>query len=362
METPLRRLHETAGASLATWFDCLLPDRFTDFDAEYRMARETVALLDTNHRAWLRLTGPDRVRYLNAMVSSDTKALAAGEGVRALLLNPQGHILADLEAFALEESYLLACPLPVRQRTFETLDRYIIMDDATLTDATEEFGAVAMEGPCAAEAVAALTSIDLGELADLAHRAVEVAGVASTLIRTSETGPLGARIVSPRAQLATVWQAAEATVRKLGGGPAGWQALNALRLEAGVPWYGYDFDDRTIPHEAALETTHINFTKGCYTGQEIVERVRARGRVNRRRAGLAFSAAEPPPPETVLLAEGKEAGKVTSAALSPRLGRAIGMAYLRREFLAAGTQLDWSGGTAEVIELPVDAAASRTTA
>jgi folate-binding protein YgfZ len=144
-----------------------------------------------------------------------------------------------------------------------------------------------------------------------------------------------------------------AAVHKFGGGPVGYEALNSLRLEAGISWFGYDFDDKAIPHEAGLELSHINYNKGCYTGQEIVERVRARGHVNRRRTALRFTSADSPASGTSLSVEGKEVGVVSSAGLSPLLGCPIGFAYVRREHQAPGTTLQFEGGTAEVIELPL---------
>jgi folate-binding protein YgfZ len=155
-----------------------------------------------------------------------------------------------------------------------------------------------------------------------------------------------------------------AAVRARGGAPIGYRALNALRLEAGIPWFGADFDEHQIPHEAALEQTHISFTKGCYTGQEIVERVRSRGHVNRRRSALLFSRTEPPALGAQLTAADapaakpgdKEAGHVTSAAFSPLAGKPIGMGYLRREYGQPGSRLQCDGAEAEVIELPLPAA------
>lgn len=359
VETPLKPQQEAAGARFGHWFQCLLPERFSSFESEYRAAREAVALLDTNHRAWFRLSGPDRVRYLNAMLTNETKSLASGQGGRALLLNPQGHILSELEVLSLEEEYLLSCPMPARQRTFETLDKYIIMDDVTLADVTDATGCINLEGPRAATLLADLTAADLATMAAFAHVSGRPGGLDCRIVAASETGLPGARLVCSRSHLSALWELLRQKVRGTGGLPVGWQALDSLRLEAGIPWLGYDFGEKTIPHEAALETTHISFTKGCYTGQEIVERVRSRGHVNRRRSGLAFQGPAIPAPGTVLQADGKEAGQVTSAAFSPRLGRPIGMGYLRRDFLAIGTRLEWSGGAAEVIELPLIGAAER---
>jgi folate-binding protein YgfZ len=140
-----------------------------------------------------------------------------------------------------------------------------------------------------------------------------------------------------------------ASVQTLGGASIGMEALNALRLEAGIPWFPLDFNDSVIPHEAALESTHISFSKGCYTGQEIVERVRSRGHVNRQRVRLSFSGAKVPVEGTKLLAGGTEAGYITSAAFSPEAGTAIGMGYLRREQAAGGSIVEFDGGTATVL-------------
>jgi folate-binding protein YgfZ len=154
--------------------------------------------------------------------------------------------------------------------------------------------------------------------------------------------------------LAELWQVLLEIVKKHGGGPMGYAALSAQRLAQGVAWFGYDFGEKQIPHEAGLETTHISYTKGCYTGQEIVERVRSRGQVNRRRVELIFDGASAPPSGEVLTADGKEVGFVTRAAVPSFLECAIGMGYVRKDHHAPGTKLNWSGGTAVVSTFPED--------
>ena len=135
----------------------------------------------------------------------------------------------------------------------------------------------------------------------------------------------------------------------------GCTALSALRLEQGIPWFSYDFGDKQIPHEAGLQGSHISYTKGCYTGQEIVERVRSRGQVNRRRVDLVFDSPSAPPAGTILTVAGKEVGYVTRSAAPPSLRFAIGMGYARKEANSLGTRLEWSGGTATVSKLPDEA-------
>ncbi len=345
----LQSTHQTLGATFGDWFGLELPERYTSFADEYRMAQEASVVLDVSYRAWFELTGPDRVRYLNAVVSNNTQALAPGQGTLALLLNAQGHILAELEVFAFPERYLISCHAPVRERTVQTLDRYIIMDDATLTDVSDQFATMAIEGPATSIVLQELCGLSAPPEPEFAHKSVEIAGAECLLMRQSEFRGTGVRLLVPAAQAEVVWSAVLAAVRSHGGGPAGYAALNSLRLEAGVPWFGYDFDDTVIPHEAALESTHISFSKGCYIGQEIVERVRSRGHIRRKRVSLKIEGGIPSAKET-LQAGGKAVGQVTSAAPSPALSAAVGMGYVRLEHFAPGSRLEWSGGIAEVIE------------
>jgi folate-binding protein YgfZ len=352
METPLIHEEQNAGARFADYYGCRLPELFSSFELEYRAARESVALFDTNWHAVVELTGPDRVRYLNAIVSNDVKTLDEGMGTLALLLNPQGHILAELQIYALQDKLLVLSHASVRERTVATLDKFIIMDDVTLSDVSEQFGTTAVEGPHAGTVISEACGLSLEGFSEHAIAGVKIDGVPCHLIRHSHFGLPGAEIVAPREHLPMIWKFLYGNVHASHGALIGMRALNALRLEAGVPWFPDDFNDTVIPHEAALETSHISFSKGCYTGQEIVERVRSRGQVNRRRVRLKFSSGEPPVPLTRLRtkdAEAKEVGIVTSSAFSPATGVAIGMGYVRREHNSPGSIIDFNSGTAEVL-------------
>ncbi len=355
METPLADAHRAAGATMGVWFGCALPDSFGDWQAEYRFARESVALLDKNYRAYLSFTGADRVRYLNAILTNNIRDLSPGQGNPSLLLNPQGHILAEVEVYAFPENLFGVSYAMTREPLIAALDKYIIMDDVTLTDETERYGTLALEGPKAAVVVLALCGVEFATISELGH--VETRTKSSLipfrLVRRSPGGIPGAEFLVERSHLLSLWKELLESARAIGGGPMGYTALNALRLEQGVPWYGYDFGEKQIPHEAGLQDSHISYTKGCYTGQEIVERVRSRGHVNRVRVLLKFSGTEAPAAGTPLLADSKEAGLVTRAAFSPALGCTIGMGYLRREFGDRGSVVKYVNGSAEVIRLPV---------
>jgi folate-binding protein YgfZ len=356
--TPLLESHRAAGAEFAEYFGVRLPAQFADPLTEYACARNGVALIDTNFRAVFKLTGPDRVRYLNAVTSGNIRDLATGQSTLGLLLNAQGHMLAEIITLVLEDRLLALSHAFLRQRTFEVLEKFIIMDDATLADETAQTGTLAIEGRRAPEVLGDLTGIDFAQLPWGSHVAakLEFGGgvIPCRILRHSLFGFSGVELLLPRESLAAAWDALRTAVGAHGGSPVGYRALEMLRLEAGIPWFGADFDEHHIPQEAGMESTHISFTKGCYTGQEIVERVRSRGHVNRRLTGLQFSSAEGPKPGTAVFAmDGTEAGRITSAAFSPLAGEAIAMAYLRREYLEPGTTLQCGTAVAEVMEMPL---------
>jgi folate-binding protein YgfZ len=353
LETPLLDVHRSSGATIGEYFGTQLPARFGEFAEEYAALRRTVALVDTNFRATFSFAGPDRHRYLNALLTSNVRDLKPGQGAVGLLLNPQGHILAEIGTYALESRILAMSHAMVGERTYSTFEKFIIMDDVELEDVTSLTRTLDLAGPRAAKL---LSELGVGKFTDmplLSHEDVELGQLPCRIVRQEIAGEPAATLIIPREYLASLWRELSARVRAVGGAPAGMEALNSLRLELGTPWFGIDYGDKQIPHEAGLEHTHINYQKGCYTGQEIVERVRSRGHVNRRLTELQFSAAVAPPPGTNLLHDGNEAGSVTSTGYSPLLGRAIGLGYVRREHSAVGTVLDAAGARAEVIAPPL---------
>lgn len=333
---------------MGVWFGCALPDYFSDPAVEFRAARDTLALIDKNYRAYLSFTGPDRVRYLNAILTNNIKDLAANHGIASLLLNPQGHILAEIETYAFPDRLLCVSYSMIRERLIEWLNKYIIMDDVTLTDETPRYGTLALEGPKAAALVKELCGTDLAKLEELSARAGKVGQTPCYIVKRSSGGVPGAEFFATSEKLPELWQVLLDTARWHDGGPMGYAALSATRLAQGIPWFGYDFGEQQIPHEAGLQDSHISYSKGCYTGQEIVERVRSRGQVNRQRAQVLFSGSFVPEPGTVLTLNDTEVGYVTRAARAWDPPRILAMCYLRREALAPGSILQSSAGPATV--------------
>jgi folate-binding protein YgfZ len=350
MESPLLKDERALGAATADFSGAVLPASFSGFESEYRAAREAVGLFDANWSAVLSFAGPDRARYLNAILTNNILSLNEGRGIPALLLNVHGHILFDIEVYALGDRLLGLVHNSARERAMAALDKYIVMDDVRLEDLSDQTGSVGIEGPRAAGIVEQACGVSLAEMPEYSIRDAAVSGIACHVLRRSHFGEVGAIFITRRDRLASLWGKLLLSVRTHGGEPIGMTVLNSLRLEAGIPWFPVDFNDTVIPHEAAIEKTHVSFTKGCYTGQEIVERVRSRGHVNRRRVQLKFSTNEPPAAGTKLRSAVEEAGVITSAALSPREGTAIGMGYVRRGYVSPGTSLEFDGGTATVRE------------
>jgi folate-binding protein YgfZ len=351
LETPLAQLHRNAGAKLGVWFGSALPDDFGDWQREYFFAKRSVALIDKNYRAYVSFTGPDRVRYVNAILTNNVKDLLPSQGNVSLLLNPQGRILAEIETHAQADRLFCVSYAMIRESLLETLDKFIIMDDVTLTDETQGYGTLALEGPGAATVVSELAGVDLNAMEDFSSTGAFIGSLPCTITRKSFGPVLAADILAKRENLESLWEVLLAKTKAAGGGAIGYTALNALRLEQGVPWFGYDFGEKQIPHEATLEDSHISYSKGCYTGQEIVERVRSRGQVNRRRVELIFPGSRVPAANEVLTADGKEVGFVTRASALPLRPFAIGMGYLRKENNAVGSRVDWPGGVAEVAKI-----------
>lgn len=358
LETPLREEQQSLGARMGTSFGTLLPGDYGDFESEYRHARAAAAVVDTNFQIVVEFTGSDRVRYLNAVSTGNIPALTPGQSTIGLLLNPQGHILAELRTLAFEERLLVLSHAMVGERTLAMLDKFIIMDDVTLSDRSAEFGTLSIVGPAAGAVIEELAGVKIDARAEGEHIEAKAGSIPCRIVRASSLGIAGVELLVARGRLSELWSSLVEAAKRHEGGVVGYRAIEALRLEAGIAWFGTDFDDHAIPHEAGLEQSHISYVKGCYTGQEIVERVRSRGQVNRRLAGLAFSSEALPEPGTKLYSGEKEAGWVTSAAHSPAAGRGIGLGYLRREFREPGNRVRWEHGEAEVIDLPVKAATS----
>jgi aminomethyltransferase len=298
----------------------------------YQALREGSAWLDLSARGRIRAVGEDRVRLLHAMCSNHVEQLQAGQGCYAFFLNPQGRILADAVILALPDALVIDTEPETRESLYAHLDKYIIADDVTLEDTTAETVAIGIEGPGAAD-----VESRLGLALPAAPYSHQVSGD-RLAIRCSVTGQPGFSIVAPAADRETLLREVEAA----GAVRASDQDARVVRLELGHPRYGEDITDQYLPHETQrLEALH--FTKGCYIGQEIVERVRSRGGVHRFLVPLEIQGDNPPEAGTVIAADGKAVGAITSAAWSPARGSVVALGYLRLGEIEKGAALICAG-------------------
>jgi glycine cleavage system T protein len=354
MKTPLAAWHVAQGAILVNDRGVELPERFTDPADEYRAVREQAGLIDLAFRTQVKMTGEDRVSFLQGMISNDVKALRPGDGCAATLLTEQGRIVADLRAYALANSFLLDVDVRIKEKLIDTLSRFIIADDVEMEDWSETHTTFALQGPIS-DQVLATAGLSASLAKEFQHCEVTLAGVLVHIVRISETGEEGYEIITPRENAQAMWQGLLQAGIPFGLRPVGLTALNMLRVEAGIPWYGLDMDEGRIVLEVGLENA-ISFKKGCYLGQEVVERATARGHVNRKLSGLLVQGDILPASGDKLFRESQEVGWVTSAVQSLRFGRPIALGYIRREHGAPGTQLriDRQGTPmiAEVTALP----------
>lgn len=360
----LYEIHKAVGAEYKEYFGFEVPERFSDPIEEHMRVRKSVGLIDLSIYSVVELTGADRVRFLNGIVSNDVKSLQAGSGVYAALLTTQGKIIADVRINALEDFLLLYVSRAAKDKTIAHLKKYIIADKVTVNDLDPEYTILSLQGPNAAPLLKAVLKDPMSPMQTLQQVNGVVDDVSLWIVRVSHTGEDGYDLVVPRANASRIWALLCEKGKPFELRPIGLSALNTLRLEAGIPWYGVDMDESHLLLEAGLERA-ISLTKGCYLGQETVARIVYRGHVNKRLVGLRIQNAVPQPKDKILK-EGKQVGVVTSAALSPSLNHPIALAYVHRDFNQPGHPLlvETKNGLdpAEVVPLPFYKSSGQETA
>jgi folate-binding protein YgfZ len=306
----------------------------------YDALRNRAAWLDLSARGKIKLTGEDRARLLHAMSTNHIQQLTPGAGCYAFFLNDKGRVLADANALCREDHFLLDVEPEAREPLYLHLDHYIIADDVTLEDITDATATIAVEGPQAAEVLQrAGAPIPEAEYASLGWNGFLVA-------RLSSTGSTGFFIFAPVAEKSALI----ARLESAGAEPANAEAAQVVRLEHGKPRYGEDISERFLAQEAN-QPQALHFSKGCYLGQEIVERVRSRGQIHRVLMPLVLETKEAPAPGAKLQVNEANSAEITSAAYSPALDKVVALAYVRTEHARPREQMMLGEVRAEVAAL-----------
>ena len=320
---------------------------YGDVGSEFQTLVSASGVYQLGSRARISLTGSDRVRWLNGMVTNNIRDLQPGRGVYAFLLNPQGHILGDLYAYNRGESLLVDTDQSQLEKILAVFDKYIIMDDVEVANISDQSAAIGIAGPKSREALQA-AGFEVPELVPLQFVEISWQQARVTLVRGD----------NPSVESFELWVTPGETERvhealvKAGAKAVETAALEQLRIAAGIPRYGVDIRERDLPQETEQERA-LNFSKGCYVGQEIVERIRSRGQVRRKFTGFEISGPLPAAGSKVQV-DGKDAGEITSSASLPVAGgeRRLALGYIRREFATPGRPVDAGGSAAVVRNLP----------
>jgi folate-binding protein YgfZ len=353
--TRLQALGEAGGAAGAGEYrGATTAVRFSDPHQEFSALRTGCGVYDLGYRAQLSLTGTDRVRWLNGMVTNNIRDLAAGSGVYAFLLNPQGRILGDLYAYNHGESIVVDTDASQLEKILATFDHYIIMDDVEVTNLSEQWTTLGIAGPRSRDVLRA-AGIEIPEARPLqifeAKCTCDCQCTACTAVRGEDPTHESYQLWLAPGDVGKTWNSLIAR----GATPVGFEALELQRMVSGIPLYGVDIRERDLPQETE-QMRALNFNKGCYVGQEIVERIRSRGAVHRKFTGFLAEDAASIPAGAKLLAGEKEVGEITSAAAVPFAegNRTLALGYIRREVGTPGREVTIGTAKAKVVQLPLE--------
>jgi folate-binding protein YgfZ len=345
-ETAIHPKLNFSGATSGQYLGTTTALSFGDPKQELGTLRTSCGIFDLSWRAQIIAAGKDRVRWLHNMVTNSIRDLAVNHGNYSFVLNAQGRILDDLYVFNRGEYLLLETDRNQVEALLTTLKRFIIMDKVELSAPVETRTAIGVCGPGSTEALAAC-GIDVAGMEPLEVRDASAEGTAA-IIRGPQQKPGWYELWLDSSQAQATWDRLAAA----GAQPIGAEALEFWRVLHGIPQYGQDIRDRDLPQETG-QTQALHFSKGCYIGQEIVERIRSRGQVHRTFTGFEFDRMPTPGKYE---AEGRTLAEITTAVRVPVADgeKMIGLGYVRREAATAGTELDLGGIRARVAELPFE--------
>lgn len=336
----------------------MMPQSYGDLQVEYAAVREGgTGLIDLSARGRIQVSGTEAVAFLNGLITNDMKTLAVNHWMPAAFPNVQGRLIASVRVIRLQDegidknvspAFLIDTEAATHAAVLKNIERFTLAGDFRVSDVTDQTALISVQGKQATDVVRLVVG-DKAAAID-ANEVCIADGI--TVIRASHTGEDGFDLLVNAEQASSLWDALQTS----GARPVGYEALEILRIEAGVPRYGVDMDETNVVTETGLDDA-VSYTKGCYLGQEIIARIKYRGHVAKRLSGLLFEgAANAEAGATIKSTDGKEIGRITSITFSPRLQRAIALCYLKYDYLAPGTSVSVNAGdqevAAQVTELP----------
>lgn len=338
--SPIHGRHVQLGASFEDVMGWEVPTRYGDTIAEYHAVRQSVGLADLSSRGKVRVTGDDRVTWLQSIVSNDILSLQPGQGCYCSLLNHKGKMLTYFRVYVHPDWVMLEDVGDIGETTYQTLRKFLLYGTkAKMENEAETWGLVLVSGPHAQAVVRSAFGIDVVPMKPPTSVAISIEGRTALVMRTEETGEIDLEVMLPADVVPLAWDRLWEAGRPHGIKPVGRQALETLRIEAGLPKAGVDLTEDIVPPEANLENKAYSLNKGCYPGQEVMARMDTYGQVRRRIVGLVLEERIVPPKGAKLFSGDREVGWISSATFSPHLNRAIAFGFPLRDFSAPGTSL-----------------------
>ena len=336
----LHDFHTKLGATFEEIAGWDMPAHYGKWVSEYQTVRQAVGLSDLSHRGKIRVTGDDRVKWLQGLISNDILPLQPGQGCYSSFLTHKGKMLGYFRVYTLSDSLWVEDVGEVGDATFQALRKFLLYGiKAKMENCAESWGLLLVSGPKACATVSAAFGVEMSDLKPVSAIAARIGGHASYVLRTEETGEDDLEILLPADALSTAWERLMEAGATYGIKAIGGHAREALRIEAGLPKAGPDLNEEIVPPEANLEGKAFSLNKGCYPGQEVVARMDTYGNVRRKLVGFVLKDATVPPHGAKLFSGDREVGWISSATRSPQLNAVIAFGFPLRDFSEPGTEL-----------------------
>jgi folate-binding protein YgfZ len=338
--------------------ECAVVGCYGDLAAEYAALGAGPAVVDRSYRGLLEVTGKDRAGWLHNLTTNEIRNLGPGEGSYAFATNVQGRILFDLNVMALADRLWVDLDRRFLGVATAHFEKYRIVEDVAVADRSDEFVRIGLAGDVAVDLVAALGVRNARAMPSVGTAVATWQGVELRLMRDDFCGTFGVALFVPADRAVALWRAATGGELGKAAVPAGDDAVQVRRVESGIPWPGCEITDAVLPAETGQLERAVSFHKGCYLGQEVVERMRSRGSLARRLCGLRLGpGGGARPGDEVRDAADKPVGRVTSVCTSLVLQEMIGLGYVKSSSAAAGQDVvvvsgDGKRSAAHVVDLP----------
>lgn len=338
--SPLHNQHLQLGATFEDVSGSSVPTHYGHVAVEHAAVRQAAGLSDLSHRGKFRVTGDDRIKWLQSIISNDILPLQAGQGRYSSFLTHKGKMLGYFRVYMQPDAVWIEDVGEVGDATFQALRKFLLYGTkARMENCAESWGLLLVSGPKSAEVVTAAFGIDVRSLDLLQTISATIGGHPAFIIRTEETGEQDFEVLVPVEGVPAAWDQLMTAGAPFGLKAVGAQAREALRIEAGLPKAGPDLNEEIVPPEANLEGKAFSLSKGCYPGQEVVARMDTYGNVRRYLVGLILQDKTVPPHGSKLFSGDREVGWVSSAAFSPQRNAVLAFAFPLRDFSAPDTAL-----------------------